>query len=172
MLLHEILFFLVVGIMLVSALFVVFLKNPVYSVLSLLISLSCLSLLFLFLGSPFLAVLQMLIYAGAVLVLFLFVIMLLNLQEESARTTKHGVLIPVGAVLSLTFLGLLVLIILSPRHLNTPTATPIHITSVADLAYALFTTHFLPFEMTSFLMLVAVIGAVTLVRKPKESDKR
>lgn len=166
MLFQEVLFFIVVGIMLVSALFVVFLQNPVYSVLSLLISLSSLSLLFLFLGSPFLAILQMLIYAGAVLVLFLFVIMLLNLQEESSKTLKHSVLTPMGAILSFTFFGLLTSIILATRHLAKP-ATHHNVTSVADLAFALFTTHFLPFEMTSFLMLVAVIGAVTLVRKPK-----
>jgi NADH-quinone oxidoreductase subunit J len=160
----QIFFFVVSGIMLGAAGCVVALPNPVYSVLSLLICLSSLSVLFLFLGSPFLAILQMLVYAGAVLVLFLFVVMLLNLQEEASTTFKKTVFGPVGAILAITVFTLLFSIIRATDHLHQTTHAP-HITQVKDIAVMLFTTYLLPFEMTSFLMLVAVIGAVTLVRK-------
>lgn len=181
--LHQVLFYFITGIMFMAALFVILAKNPIYSVLSLLVSMSCLALHFLLLGSPFLAILQMLIYAGAVLVLFIFVVMLLNLQEEKRPARERMVFLPAGAILAFScFVMLTVLILSSPQRslvqasdpsrgrpvLHSAGPTP---TSVADLARSIFTTHFFPFEMTSFIMLVAVIGAVTLVRRPKTSEK-
>lgn len=161
---HQGIFFVASGVMLAAAACVVLIPNPIYSVLSLLVCLSALSVLFLILGSPFLAILQMLVYAGAVLVLFLFVVMLLNLQEEASKTLKKTVFTAAGGFLAVLVLGLLITIIRAADHLHQVTRAP-QVTQVKDIAIMLFTTYLLPFEMTSFLMLVAVIGAVTLVRK-------
>ncbi len=157
-------FYLFSGVMLTAALLVVFHRQPVYSVLALLVTMFCLAALFVMLGAYVVAALQILLYAGAVLVLFLFVVMLLNLEPDAMARIRPwrrtGLSIVVALLFCGQFLGLL-----------NRTRAPLAISgdagplgSVEELGRLLFTTYLLPFELTSFLILAAIIGAVTLAR--------
>jgi NADH-quinone oxidoreductase subunit J len=160
----EAVFYLFTFVMLVAALSVVLNRQPVYSVLSLLVVMFCLAALFIMLHAYFLAALQVLLYAGAVLVLFLFVIMLLNLQpdQRARRVFLMGLLGAFGA--SLFYLRL-------TDTLQTRGGEPylyaVHAPSgtVESLGRLLFTKYLLPFELASFLILAAIVGAVSLSRQ-------
>ena len=171
-------FYTFTAIALAAALSVVFNRWPIYSVLSLLIVMFCLASLFVMLGAYFVAALQILLYAGAVLVLFLFAIMLLNLAPEALTRRRPFTLRTVGTVTAL-FLFLH----LARLFLNSGDTQPISLTlaqeeigsvspefgSVEVIGRLLFTTYLLPFELTSFLILAALIGAVILAKqKPTE----
>lgn len=160
-------FYVFTALMLAAALSVVFNRQPVYSVLSLLVVMFCLASLFVMLGAYFVAALQVLLYAGAVLVLFLFVIMLLNLSPEATARQR---------LLSLRGLGLLVagllFVNLARLFLASPSRTALQSvaapdSSVESIGRLLFTTYALPFELTSFLILAALIGAVTLASQKR-----
>ena len=152
------------GLMLAAALLVVCSRRPMYSVLSLLVAMFCLAGLFVMLGAFFVAALQILLYAGAVLVLFLFVIMLLNLgQEARERVTlsgRAGAGIVVAALFCLELAWLLKQRA-GPRDFAGVAAAD---GTVAEIGRLLFTTYLLPFEITSFLILAAIVGAITLAR--------
>jgi NADH-quinone oxidoreductase subunit J len=158
---------------LLSAIVVVSHRNPVYSVLSLVVTLVSLAVLFVLLGAPFLAALQVLVYTGAILVLFLFVIMLLNVGREEASREGSGRLQKIGAVLAaLVFGGLLgglfwgrfVGFSLAPLSAETVAVRP--------LAAALMSRYLLPFEMTGLLLLAAVVAATVLARRPTPRSGR
>jgi NADH-quinone oxidoreductase subunit J len=151
-----------------SAVVVVSHRNPVYSVLSLVVTLVSIAVLFVLLGAPFLAALQVLVYTGAILVLFLFVIMLLNVGREQASAAGSGVLQKVGAATAaLVFVVLLGS--LSWGHFVGFTVPPLteEATAVRPLAEALMSRFILPFEMTGLLLLAAVIAATVLAQKPE-----
>jgi NADH-quinone oxidoreductase subunit J len=153
----------------VSAIVVVAHRSPVYSTMSLVVTLFSVAVLFVLLGAPFLAALQILIYAGAIVVLFLFVIMLLNLQKSENRTFTSPQLwmAMLGAVV---FAGMLVLLVsqTGERPLGPLTAEQV---SLENLATALFSRYLLPFEIVGLLLLAAVIGATVAARKPPEGDE-
>ena len=145
-------------------------RNPMYSVLMLIASFGALAGLYIQLDAPFVAVAQIIIYAGAIMVLFLFVVMLLNVpREEPLPSAIAGMLGPsgmrLGAVLSV-LLAAEVLWALSriapgsfaPEHAES-------VSSVANIGRMLFTQHAFAFEVTSVLILVAMVGAVVLARK-------
>ena len=158
-------FYLFTGIMLAAALAVVMSRQPIYSVLSLLVVMFCLAALFVMLGAYFVAALQVLLYAGAVLVLFLFVVMLLNLQPDVLARTRAFTLRISGVGTALLFLYLFThVLILRPddRPLH---AVPVPDGSVEAIARLLFTDYLVPFELASFLILAAIIGAVALSRQ-------
>jgi len=149
-----------------SALMVVANRNPVYSTMSLVVTLLSTAALFVLLGSPFLAILQVLLYTGAILVLFLFVIMLLNVGRE--RPSAGGV--PkqtwITAVLALLFLGLLSRLLWDAY--GSVTSEPLTEAFVATrgVAEQLFSTYLLPFEIIALLLLVAVVAASWVARPP------
>ena len=148
-----------------AALAVVFSRRPIYCVLSLLIVMFCLAALFIMLHAPFVAALQILLYAGAVLVLFLFVMMLLNLEPEYLARLRIFTLRGAGSAVAVILFCLLVRIVLSGRT-GTPLAQMVAPDGrVESLAALLFTTYLLPFELTSFLILAAIVGAVTLSKQ-------
>jgi len=155
-------------LMLGAACSVVCNRQPVHSVLSLLVVMFCLACLFVMLGAYFVAALQILLYAGAVLVLFLFVIMLLNLEPEALARMRLFTLRGVGT-LAAALLFFVLARILAPPGQGPPLseAAPPSGT-VESIGRLLFTTYLLPFELTSFLILAAIIGAVTLARQPRE----
>lgn len=148
----------------VMVIFMIFQTNPVASVVYLVFAFFGLAGLYVLLQAPFVAVLQILVYAGAIMVLFIFVIMLLNLRKDDLyydRITlkKIGV-----GVLALLFAGFLTLYFLKvpvssfyelPQEFGSPQA----------VGRLLFLTYLVPFELTSILLLVAVVGAVMLARK-------
>ncbi len=156
-------FYLVAAMALGAALMVVMSRHPVYSVLSLLVTMFCLAVLFMMMGAYVVAALQILLYAGAVLVLFLFVLMLLNLnQEHAGRSSRSWGW--VGTLIAGLFAGQLAQLFLRPLSPLWTSSSSAPAGTVAELGRLLFTTYLLPFELTSFLMLAAIIGAVTLAR--------
>ena len=152
-----------------SSLVVVVHRNPVYSTMSLVVTLFSVAVLFVLLGAPFIGALQVLIYTGAILVLFLFVLMLLNItREESAVTAQKGQF--AAAVLgALVFGGMVLLQFWNARRPMDP-LPPIteELVSMKGLARGLFTDYLLPFEIVGLLLLVAVIGATVVARRPPQ----
>ncbi len=162
-------FYLFSAILLTAAALVVFSRQPIYSVLSLLVAMFCLASLFIMLGAYFAAALQILLYAGAVLVLFLFVIMLLNLAPEALARMRPFTLRGMGTVVAAGFC--LQLVSLISRMASSPSfaGVPPPPSTVKDVGRLLLTTYLLPFELTSFLILAAIIGAITLARSKDTS---
>lgn len=142
-------------------------KNPVHSVLWMLVMFFHIAGLYLFLNAEFLAAVQLILYAGAILVLFLFVIMMLNIKEEvtAKRFIRHW---PAGAVIGV----LLAVLILSslPAFRQGPLGS-FSIEAIAAathtkaLGTALFTEYLFPFEIVSLILLVAIVGAIVLAKK-------
>ena len=160
-------FYIFTALMVLAALLVVFSRQPVYSVLSLLVVMFCLASLFVMLGAYFVAALQILLYAGAVLVLFLFVIMLLNLSPEALKRMRLFTARGIGTLAALALLGMLVTIY---ARSNQAGAFPLPNEAsgkVEPIGRLLFTSYLLPFELVSFIILAAIIGAVTLAKQEK-----
>src|SRR3990167_6970856 len=152
-------FYLFTTLMLAAALCVVLSRQPIYSVLSLLVVMFCLASLFVMLGAYFLAALQILLYAGAVLVLFLFVIMLLNLEPEALARMRVFTLRGAGTIAAAFLLVHLVRLIRASEP-SVPMSPAGFGGTVEAIGRLLFTTYLLPFELTSFLILAALIGAL------------
>jgi len=146
-----------------AALTVVLHRNPVHSACALVVTLFLLSIFFVGLDAQLVAALQVIVYAGAVVVLFLFVIMLLNLQVEEGNVSARP-LIATGAAGSI---ALAVLLVAALRRATSGKATgvPAGFGETAALAERLFTAYLVPFELTSILLLVAIVGAVALAKK-------
>jgi NADH-quinone oxidoreductase subunit J len=166
---ETILFYLLGLVAIVASLLVIAQRNPIYSVLLLIASFGALSGLYVLLQAPFVAVIQIIVYAGAIMVLFLFVVMLLNAGHEETEHDEHihplfrpgpmrygGLL---AGVLMLELVWALVVGAESGRFAGGA------VTSVAAIGDALFTTYAFPFEVTSILILVAMVGAVVLARR-------
>jgi len=163
---NSLLFIFLSAVSIISALLVIFSKNPVYSVLFLVLTFFTLAGHFaIFLGAEFLAIVNIIVYAGAIMVLFLFVIMLLNLNKESEPQTP--MLSKVSAIIA-GGLFLLVLFAALTNQINAPEALNSKagdIGMVKKLGQVLFTEYLLPFEISSVLFLSAMVGAVMLGKK-------
>jgi NADH-quinone oxidoreductase subunit J len=140
-------------------------RHPINSALSLIVVMTSLAVLYLLLGAEFLAAAQVIVYSGAIMVLFTFVIMLLNAgEEERTRGSRAAYLVGFPGVAAL--LGLLTFIFLSIRTpLGNAQLGGGTLVTTADLSRILFRDLLLPFEVTSILILVAILGAVALARK-------
>ena len=155
-----------------ASLLVVGQRNPMYSVMLLIVSFGALSGLYVLLDAPFTAVTQIIIYAGAIMVLFLFVVMLLNAGREFPAGDPAAVMIGttgrrLGAVLSFLF-GIQILWALSNVGVGwLGEGTIESVSSVRNIGRSLFTDHAFAFEVTSILILVAMVGAVVLARKER-----
>jgi len=150
---------------------VIFQRNPMHSVVLLIVSFCALSGLYVLLGAPFVAAIQIIIYAGAIMVLFLFVVMLLNVpREEPAPAGVATLLGPtgmrIGAVLSLLLAGEMLWALgrVGLGWLNQGAAAS-SVSSVRAIGSGIFTDHAFAFEATSVLILVAMLGAVVLARR-------
>ncbi len=166
-------FFILAAVTVLASLLVVGQKNPMYSVMSLIVSFGALAGLYVQLDAPFTAVTQIIIYAGAIMVLFLFVVMLLNVPREEHGPAGITHLIGagglrIGAVLSLV-LGAEIVWALSRVGLTTFGEDPeaASVASVRRIGSALFTDHAFAFEATSILILVAMVGAVVIARRER-----
>ncbi len=152
-----------------SAMLVVTRRNPVHSVLALIVCLLSVALLFLLLGAQFIAALQVIVYAGAIVVLFLFVVMLLNVREEPKAF--HPSLLQKVAALALVFVilveGLLVAVagVAWLRKDNWVAQGGVNFGTVQSVGRELFARYLFQFEVASVLLLVAIVGAVVLVKK-------
>lgn len=153
-----------------SALLVVFSKNAVYSVLYLIITLFSIAGHYVLLNAQFLAAVHVIVYAGAIMVLFLYVIMLLDLNEavESPKSTfqKMAAIISAG-VLMILMIGVLK----GTEAVVGDSIAPTEIGLVKNLGKILFTDYLLPFEITSILLLAAMVGAVMLGKPEKQKSK-
>jgi len=159
--------FLILGVTAVAtALGMLFSRNAVYAALFLILNFGTVAVFYLLLDAPFIALTQVTVYAGAIMVLFLFVIMLLG-AEQTGRTPSVWWMQPLALGLGAVLLGEALYIIVTQRSLLpvgvTPSASFGTPTIVGEL---LFNQYLLPFEVTSILLLVAMIGAVVL-SKPR-----
>jgi NADH-quinone oxidoreductase subunit J len=156
--------FLVLAVLTVAAAAMVVLHhNPVYSALGLVSTLFLLAVFFVGLDAHMVAALQIIVYAGAIVVLFLFVIMLLNLQVE-ARSMAPPPMVAAGALGGLVLGGAILAVLARQPPLTKATVDPGY-GGTAPLAERLFTAYLLPFELTSVLLLVAIVGAVVVGKK-------
>ncbi|MGV3705908.1 MAG: NADH-quinone oxidoreductase subunit J [Arcticibacter sp.] len=158
------LFYLVAFLSIFFSLLVIFSKNPVYSVLYLIVTFFTFTIHYVLLNAQFLAIVNFIVYMGAILVLFLYVLMLLNLNKDS-EPMKSNLLkvagIIAGLCLLLTLAGSLKLVHVSdPVLLKNP-----DIGLVKNLGKVLFKEFLLPFEVSSILLLAAMVGAVLLAKK-------
>jgi len=160
------LFFLLAILSVGSVLGMIISKNQAYNALYLILAFACLGGLFGLLGAPFLAVIQIIIYAGAIMVLFIFVIMMVNIREGIPAEKKKWTLYVAGGLAAVLILEL----VLSLRGaLSLAGASPAEKASPTDLGRLLFTKYLYPFEITSILIIAALVGAIVLVkRKEKE----
>jgi NADH-quinone oxidoreductase subunit J len=162
-------FYLFAVIAVTASLLVIAQRNPIYSVLLLIASFGALSGLYVLLDAPFIALIQIIIYAGAIMVLFLFVVMLLNAgHEETEHDEQVHPLFQSGPMRSGGYLAvalLLELVWALVGHAESGQFAGGAVTSVATIGRALFTTYAFPFEVTSILILVAMVGAVVLARR-------
>ncbi|MBV9790360.1 MAG: NADH-quinone oxidoreductase subunit J [Chloroflexi bacterium] len=145
--------------------------NAVHSALWLVLNFFGVAVLYLLLNAPFLAMVQITVYAGAIMVLFLFVIMLLG-SEKGEEVNGLPWQTPVALVLGLVLVSIAGYAILgadSPAIAAAP-ATDTQIGAAEAVANSLFSTYLLPFEITSVLLLVALIGAVVLTIKSRERE--
>ena len=148
----------------IAAVRVVFLKNAIVSVLHLIVALVALAVIFLQLTAEFLAALQVIVYAGAIMVLFLFIVMMLNLRrDEFGRDPIPGVRF-LGALAGGALLGQLVMVSVGVRGGAARVSSGFG--SVESIGRLLFSKYLLPFELTSVLLLAAVIAAVVVARRP------
>jgi NADH-quinone oxidoreductase subunit J len=158
-------FLLLAALTVAFALVVIVHRSPVYSALGLVGMMGLLSLFFVGLDAHMLAALQLIVYSGAIIVLVLFVIMLLNLEAD--RQITRG---PAAVAVASVGGGLLaaVLVAATRRFAGAPmTALDPAFVDPTTLAARLFTTHLLPFELTSVLLLVAIVGAVVLGKRER-----
>lgn len=174
------LFIVIGGIALISSFFVVFQRSPLYSALFLILTFLALAGLYLVLGAEFVALIQVIVYAGAVMVLFLFVIMLLNLDKEKREwLTQQTIQKLFGAAIVVVLvlvigLGISTSLFYSKSQLGAQGAyspqVAQQVSNTASVASLLFTDYLLPFEITSVLLLVAMIGVVYLARRVKKPN--
>ncbi len=161
---ESIFFFLTAGVAAASAILTVTRQNPVQSVLFLILNFFCLALLYLTLHAEFLAIIQILVYAGAIMVLFLFVIMLLNLADAGSLRERSGPMRFIGITLALVVLGQFGFL-LSGGERRPAGPLPEGFGSAEFFGGTLFREYVVPFEMTSILLLAALVGVIILARK-------
>jgi len=157
------LFVLFGGLAIGCAINVVAQRNPLYCAISLIgvfVSLAC---LYLMLAAPFIAAVQVIVYAGAIMVLVVFVIMLLNVEQDEKRHLRTGLLLPAGILLSALLIGEVTFILWSVDPNPVLQTSDIGLTK--SIGTHLFTDYLLPFEITSILLLMAIVGAMTLARR-------
>ena len=157
-----IIFFVLAALAVGGALSLIFQKHPIHSALSLIVVMVALAGLYLLLGAEFVAAVQIIVYGGAIMVLFVFVIMLLNAGEEE-RTNLSRMARFVGVPLGLLFL-LEVAYWIGRATSHMAQSSP-QAVSTRELSTLLFREYVFPFELTSFLILIAILGALVLARR-------
>jgi NADH-quinone oxidoreductase subunit J len=165
----DLIFYILGGLTIGTALMVVLSKHPVRSVLYLVLTFFLISANYVLMNAQFIAIVNIIVYAGAIMVLFLFVLMLLNLNKENEP--KHSPLMTIGAAIAGGALFLVVVAAMRDAILANPMidANSPKVGLVENLGQVLFTKYVLPFEVSSILFLAAMVGAVLLAKKEKQT---
>jgi NADH-quinone oxidoreductase subunit J len=178
MILPALFFYLFAGICIASAFMVISARNPVHSVLFLILAFVNAAGLFLLMGAEFLALILIVVYVGAVAVLFLFVVMMLDVDFAELR---QGFLqyLPVGAVIGAIFLAELILVVGAwtiapdvPQAITAPIPPMTQITNTEALGLVLYTRYVYFFQIAGMVLLVAMVGAIVLTLRHKVNVKR
>ncbi len=163
LLIFSVLFVLAVG----AALSLVLQKHPIHSALSLIVVMVCLAGLYLLMGAEFVAAVQIIVYGGAIMVLFIFVIMLLNAGEEE-RTDFSKLAKFAGWPLALALTAAIAAAVVKPAAGIPAASQPVIPNATEQISSMLFREFVYPFELTSFLILVAIMGALVLAQREKK----
>jgi NADH-quinone oxidoreductase subunit J len=155
-------FFVLAALAVGGALSLIFQKHPIHSALSLIVVMVSLAGLYLLMGAEFVAAVQIIVYGGAIMVLFVFVIMLLNAGIEEHTSISKFAGFP-GLLLAFALTGFIAATIAR----STDSVQAGNISSTRDLSTMIFRDFVYPFELTSFLILVAVLGAIVLAQREK-----
>lgn len=161
---EQILFFFVAAVTCISAVYFVFAKNPLYAILSLIVTFFSIAGLYVLLNAQFLGIVQIIVYAGAIMVLFLYILMMLNLNEaDESKKQNFGKYIAIFAA-GILFIGMLG----AYKGLAMDkVAGPVNSTAglTKELGRLLFNEYILPFEFASILILAGIVGAVLIGKK-------
>jgi len=161
-----ILFIVFAGLAIGSAIAMVSQRNPLYSAISLIGVFIALASIYVTLAAPFIAAVQVIVYAGAIMVLVIFVIMLLNVEQEEPRRRRLRFLVPAAIGMAAILIAETAFILYSVQA--TPGQMPRGLSDVGltySIGEGLFTGYLLPFEITSILLLMAIVGAMSLARR-------
>ena len=163
-------FYLFAAVLIFASLCVVMARNPLYNVLSLVVAIFSLSCLFVILEAYFVGMILLLVYAGAVLVFFLFVVMCLNLNGITFTTAEEGRFRWLGTVVGLMFASSFYLA--TKSFIKAQAMDPSSLRgTIENIGQILFTDYLLPFELTSFLLLIAIFGIVSLAQGALSTGK-
>ncbi|MBZ5527877.1 MAG: NADH-quinone oxidoreductase subunit J [Acidobacteriia bacterium] len=157
-----IVFFVLAALAVLGAVTLIAARHPIHSALALIVVMVALAGLYLLQGAEFVAAVQIIVYGGAIMVLFVFVIMLLNAGEEE-RTSLSRIARVAGIPLALALSGFLAAAVLRSSH--AAAQAPVTAASTRGLSMLLFREFVFPFELTSFLILVAILGALVLAQR-------
>src|SRR5580704_6729636 len=158
-------FFALAFIAVLGAVSLILQRHPIHSALSLIVVMVALAGLYLLMGAEFVAAVQIIVYGGAIMVLFVFVIMLLNAGvEEHTNASKLAAL--AGVPLAVVLMGVLAATVAGSAD-RVQVLTPGSVAPTKALANLLFQDFVYPFELTSFLILVAILGAIVLAQREK-----
>jgi len=158
-----VIFFALAAVAVLGAVSLIVQREPIHSALSLIVVMVALAGLYLLMGAEFVAAVQIIVYGGAIMVLFIFVIMLLNAGEEE-RTNLSRLAYYAGIPLAVAVTGLIAAAMVSSSA-ALPARAAETLTSTRTLSTLLFTEFVYPFELTSFLILVAILGAIVLAQR-------
>jgi NADH-quinone oxidoreductase subunit J len=159
-------FFVLAAIAVLGALSLILQRHPIHSALSLIVVMIALAGLYLLMGAEFVAAVQIIVYGGAIMVLFVFVIMLLNAGAEE-RTNVSKLAGIAGIPLAVALLGFLAAVIARSNESAQAGLQSGTLANTKDISTMLFKDFVYPFELTSFLILVAILGAIVLAQREK-----
>lgn len=166
----SVLFFIFAGFAIACAISMVYHKNPLYSAISLIGVFIALSCVYVTLAAPFIAAVQVLIYAGAIMVLVIFVIMLLNLEDDRPLDRLkylYGVGAGLGLVLLIQTFFIFYAVMRAPKQAVDPNES---VGKTLSIGAAMYSEYLLPVEIVGVLLLMAIIGAVILVRRLNQPE--
>jgi NADH-quinone oxidoreductase subunit J len=160
----QILFFILAAVALISGVLVVFQTHPLRSALWLIVNFFAVAGIYLLARAEFIAAIQVIVYAGAIMVLFLFVIMLLNLRQPEDQPPMPFFGQKLGGIILAGFTAVILVYGFTQAKLPPPKEMVPGLGNTEAIARSLFTDYLLPFEVTSVLLLVAIVGAVVLAK--------
>jgi NADH-quinone oxidoreductase subunit J len=168
-----ILFLILALVAIAAALGMLLSRNAVYSALFLVLNLATVAVFYVLLGAPFIAMAQITVYAGAIMVLFLFVIMLLGAEKTPGNPKWSDYILPAGLALVLVLESIYLLISrgVPSGNIVQPEASVNSVDFLRQMGMVLFNEYLLPFEVTSILLLVAMVGAIVLTKQEKGGQK-